>query len=1011
MKGSRIRTIAIALIFAAGLFASPNFVSVTYAANLTAALNAVGQLQADVQKINSDNVESGGPQSAAITASEDDVLAKIPELQADLENLSSPGSTATTGASNTSGGWNSITSSPASGGSSAPSGWDSITGSGASGNASGGSTTSSSGGGATTGTQSAAPQLRINGGTSASLSNGSWTLALTSGPANTSLTLCYLANGNQNCAADWGETNASGDWSESGSGAFPSSDDGTWSEWVVFPGGTESNVVTFVVTSASGTGTTISSGTSGSTATTTTGSGSTTSGTTTGNGVGSNGASSPELSIDGGTSAAFAVGASWSLSFVGGPGNTPFTICAVVNGNQTCTPNFATTNANGSWTDSGSFSSANVGSWTEWLVFPGNVDSNQISFTVGAGSKGSGSSSGASPQLMIDGGTSATFSVGSAWSLSLMSGPANTAFTICAIVSGNQSCTPNFGTTNASGAWSDSGTFSSSNAGSWTEWIVFPGSVNSNVVSFAVSALSGKIGAQTSGPVPVLTTVQGYNPTTNTYEKSASIVNAGDTYVILYGTFASSGNTVSINGKALPASDITAQNANQINVLIGASYAGVPFTVSVTDANGTSAVVSANGTTSTSTPSTPSPSGSITKTITSGGTSYSVTYSYLADGEVRATFTYQGQEYAEQNYNEVSDSPNYTGLALVQSNGSLAAPPITETANGVGSNWIPLLNLASQIDTDAPQKQIVFPGFTFQTPLWTVGAENNTFQNDPPNAYLVVGSPSGPFGSGITDAFYELITNADGGLIELKSVTLNGSTWTDSLSAPGSHGYYFAIGGGWVNEYDNSSGQAEYQIYSPMLTQAYVLLKNVTVTNTQITGQAEYMGSTNLSSPVTFTLGQSLSSEEISASGLQVMNFNNPNAGQQSFLIVQNGQLANAVNAGGAAAYQYVITNKLNDVRVIETTSEGYAVEVNNSPVAAFDETGKKVVFGPTTATMSHAALQAAISQAVGFQAAIAVAKSAGYIVEVNSSSTDFTAVILDPQTNVLVAAISQSDD
>jgi len=84
------------------------------------------------------------------------------------------------------------------------------------------------------------------------------------------------------------------------------------------------------------------------------------------------------------------------------------------------------------------------------------------------------------------------YTVGSPWTLTLAAGIPSTSFSICAEDNtGLVSCTPNWGTTDASGGWSQSGTFSASTLGSWTEWIIFPNGTPSNAIAFTVSQASG----------------------------------------------------------------------------------------------------------------------------------------------------------------------------------------------------------------------------------------------------------------------------------------------------------------------------------------------------------------------------------------------------------------------------------------------------------------------------------------------------------------------------------------
>ena len=63
-----------------------------------------------------------------------------------------------------------------------------------------------------------------------------------------------------------------------------------------------------------------------------------------------------------------------------------------------------------------------------------------------------------------------------------------------------------------------------------------------------------------------LTAAQGFDPSTKVYT-SGNV--ASNKYLILYGNFAASDNTVTINGRAVPTGNITYQSVSQINILLG----------------------------------------------------------------------------------------------------------------------------------------------------------------------------------------------------------------------------------------------------------------------------------------------------------------------------------------------------------------------------------------------------------------------------------------------------------
>ncbi len=94
------------------------------------------------------------------------------------------------------------------------------------------------------------------------------------------------------------------------------------------------------------------------------------------------------LTINNATTGGFIVGDHWGLKLLTNIASTAFSICGThIPGvtNVTCAP-WGVTDANGNWTQTGNFSTADIGAWTEYMEFPSqnNFSSNQISFTVSA---------------------------------------------------------------------------------------------------------------------------------------------------------------------------------------------------------------------------------------------------------------------------------------------------------------------------------------------------------------------------------------------------------------------------------------------------------------------------------------------------------------------------------------------------------------------------------------------------------------------------------------------------
>jgi hypothetical protein len=97
-----------------------------------------------------------------------------------------------------------------------------------------------------------------------------------------------------------------------------------------------------------------------------------------------------------------------------------------------------------------------------------------------------------SPTLLINGMSGGQYAIGAPWTLTLTSGIPSTFFTLCAIDNNSvQSCTPNWGTTDANGNWTKLSSFDISTAGPWTEWIVFPNGTMSTQIAFNVGNNTG----------------------------------------------------------------------------------------------------------------------------------------------------------------------------------------------------------------------------------------------------------------------------------------------------------------------------------------------------------------------------------------------------------------------------------------------------------------------------------------------------------------------------------------
>lgn len=267
-------------------------------------------------------------------------------------------------------------------------------------------------------------------------------------------------------------------------------------------------------------------------------------------------------------------------------------------------------------------------------------------------------------------------------------------------------------------------------------------------------------------PAPTTTSTTRLAETPTTIVVTASLLNVRSlptASASLVGQPLSSGTELTavgeVTGESINTNDLWYVTASSTYVWSGGAQ---PAAVGLSDGNGSSQAVTVAGTSSSeatlaTTPETSPPTGSlpapIAKTITSGGVSYAVTFSYLEDGEVRATFTYRGRPYAVQNYNVI---PAET-IALIESNGSFTIP-------WTGQADLTLISLANQISLNAPASQEVFPGFAFETPLWYPGPVSS-----PANAFYVIRSDY----SSVPQGIYYLDLNSAGNLVGVTPVTIS----------------------------------------------------------------------------------------------------------------------------------------------------------------------------------------------------------------------------------------------
>lgn len=170
------------------------------------------------------------------------------------------------------------------------------------------------------------------------------------------------------------------------------------------------------------------------------------------------------------------IGGSWTFWITSNMPNQPFNFCGMLNGvNRGCYTPYGTTDGNGNFVSSGTFTPDSIGDWLEWAYFTGfSYQTNTIEYYV-------------SPPSMSVSISATSWAVGGSWTLYLSSNVFNQTFDFCGSHNGGSpGCIANYVTTDGNGNWSATGTFDSSTPGSWVEWASFVG-YSSNQISYSVS--------------------------------------------------------------------------------------------------------------------------------------------------------------------------------------------------------------------------------------------------------------------------------------------------------------------------------------------------------------------------------------------------------------------------------------------------------------------------------------------------------------------------------------------
>lgn len=227
----------------------------------------------------------------------------------------------------------------------------------------------------------------------------------------------------------------------------------------------------------------------------------------------------------------FQVGDNYILQIYSASPNQPVTASSSQNGQSHGSQSFGSTDANGSFTLSGTMGPDQVGSWSEtWQV--GGQTSGTINFTVSpapAAPSAPAPSSQPAPQpatpvapgvVSIQNSTrsgSTQFVVGDAWLIQIRGASPNQPVSATSSQNGQTHAGESFGNTDAYGNFSISGVMAADQIGTWAQqWFV--GGKSSGVLQFVVLQAPGASGTQSTTPqsytnTPTPNNVSGSNTT------------------------------------------------------------------------------------------------------------------------------------------------------------------------------------------------------------------------------------------------------------------------------------------------------------------------------------------------------------------------------------------------------------------------------------------------------------------------------------------------------------------
>ena len=398
-----------------------------------------------------------------------------------------------------------------------------------------------------------------------------------------------------------------------------------------------------------------------------------------------------------------------------------------------------------------------------------------------------------------------------------------------------------------------------------------------------------------------------------------------------------------------------------------------------------------------------------TKSISDkSGKQYDVSYTYLPDGEVSASFTYTYPNkdswtnkantsfpLAAQGTHEYVYQGNAEGLVTADGSVQVLNPgnDCNNFYGGAGciENDPDFVSLIANIKSNAPANQFP-PGLTFNTPPGTASG-----------TYLMSGQYP-----------VSLATDSNGNVIAVQSVNATGF---------GSGMYWYNLGNGY---YVIDSGTSGYgYLEGGNMPSGYIaVLENAAVGNvsapTELTDSVAVVPSSQIGSsgfsnlpqataPITFDIQAVGGVSTLTASGIKVIAIPNSPTLALNAIVTYNNALQSIVNAGGVAAYQYIIANNLNGADVIPLANGGYQVSPASGAALAFDQNGNQ-----SNASVPSITVQDFLSQvqnASSVAQIIGLAEEAGLAISQSNGNDSQGVLVFDAATGETLASVGEWDD